>query len=901
MLQRIHANFHPQVIASLKWLAFSILPLTIDQLAEIFVLPSTFSDGFDKMSRLFSSLDVVKYFPGLIITEERYIWDITTKSDMVFKEQNRTILCVRLAHFSIKEYLTSARILQSPASMFAFTEIDAHMHIGRWSLAYHLHISSTTEIWDRIEYTLRAYASRNWAEHIEVIPQASWPPEVLRDAFLSLSVRSRSLLNMIETNASQSIWIRQPYIYTASRGFHQLTEILISRGTGINKYITQDELNMGLCFSILYRRKTIVELFLEKGAQMDNCLEIAAKRGDATIVGLLLNHGAKTNALAGELESALRATLWDGHLDILKILLSRGADINCPFNKKDCMTHLTLMSSTPNPVDCLRFLFDSGAGINMEENQSLAAALYVAIHLKKYEASRLLLDRGANLNELAGQLGFPLQAAICHQDHIRVDFEFIKVLLDHGADPNAQGGTYNTAFQATCAEMRSNNYVDMIKVIRLLFDRGADVSIQGGKYGTALQAACYNSNVPIAVIKDLLKNGADVNAQGGLFGNALQAACQRSFLYGDNEVQKRALEVVQLLLDREANADAQGGYYGTALQAACARKNEEVVRLLIDRGVNVNAQGGRYGTALQTACATGNLDIVHILLKEGANVNIEAGYHGTALEAACARGHTEVARVLLGHGANVHMGNNGALCAAALSREDDLVALLLDHGADVNTSHGSHGSPLHALLQREGNINKRQAEKDVGLLDSYEELRRYNPDWAKRVQLLLKLGADPNLVAGEYGTALQAACAVGGFSLYDEERDMYYGAAGPKLLLELCPNINVNIPGGLFGSALQAAAYSGQTPTISLLISRGAHVNSRGGEYGSALNAAIIACNWDIVQILLDAGATPDCHILPEPDEEWLQRVLEGDGQGGVERYRKFWEVEKAEREVSAD
>lgn len=80
-------------------------------------------------------------------------------------------------------------------------------------------------------------------------------------------------------------------------------------------------------------------------------------------------------------------------------------------------------------------------------------------------------------------------------------------------------------------------------------------------------------------------------------------------------------------------------------------------------------------------------------------------------------------------------------------------------------------------------------------------------------------------------------------------------------------------------------------------------MNARGGKYGSALNAAVVAGNWDTVEVLLDAGATPDCHILSEPDEEWLQRVLEDKDydQGGVERYRKFWEVEKAERKVSAN
>lgn len=710
-------------------------------------------------------------------------------------------------------------------------------------------------------------------------------------------------------------------------GFRQLTEIFISSSVGVGRYLTQVDVDEGLSWATSYREKAVVKLFLDKGAQIHDCLEIAARRGDAAIVGLLLNHGAEIPALAGKLKSALRSALWGGHLDVLKLLVNRGADVNSPFDKTEYMPHLEY---TPHPgsslvnnldlhiVDCLRFLFDNGAGINMKDSTSLAAALYVAIHVGARRAFQLLLDRGAHVNELAGEKGYPLQAAT---DSIG-DAEFIKDLLDRGADPNAQRGIYNTALQFACVNISAHKSEKMIQIIELLVNGGADVSIQGGKYGTAIQAACYNRNMPIAAVKYLLEKGADVNVQGGHYGNALQAACQRNSVSVNKDfelqVRERTLEIVQLLLDRGADVHAEGGYYGTALQAACAREYEDVVHLLIDRGVNVNAQGGRYGTALQAACATGNLTIVYLLLKKGARVNIEAGYYGTALEAACARSHTQVARVLLEHGADVHLGSNGAWYAAALSQDDDLVKLLLDHGAAMSDSRSSHSSPLHALLQHRRrllhallrqrrrlirNTNVQQEEEDVDELDAYVEIGRYGSKWINRVKLLLKHGADPNLEVGEYGTALQAACTVKALVPYGLGRDMFYGTAGPKLLLELCPSIDVNVPGGLFGSALQAAAYSGQTPTIGLLLSRGARVNARGGRYGSALNAAVIAGNWDIVEVLLDAGATPDCHILSEPDEEWLQRVLEDedDGQGGVERYRRFWEVEKAEREVSAD
>jgi ankyrin repeat protein len=58
--------------------------------------------------------------------------------------------------------------------------------------------------------------------------------------------------------------------------------------------------------------------------------------------------------------------------------------------------------------------------------------------------------------------------------------------------------------------------------VGLLLERGADVNAQGGGYGNALQAASYMGHE--AIVGLLLENGADVNTQGGTFGTALQAA-----------------------------------------------------------------------------------------------------------------------------------------------------------------------------------------------------------------------------------------------------------------------------------------------------------------------------------------------------------------------------------------
>jgi ankyrin repeat protein len=206
-----------------------------------------------------------------------------------------------------------------------------------------------------------------------------------------------------------------------------------------------------------------------------------------------------------------------------------------------------------------------------------------------------------------------------------------RLLLERGADVNAQGGVYGNALQAASREGYE-------AVVRLLVDKGADVNAQGGEYGNALQVASSGGHE--AVVQLLLDKGADVNAQGGEYGNALQAASWRG---------REA--VVRLLVDKGADVNAQGGWYGNALQAASSDGNEKIVKLLVDKGADVNAQGGEYGNALQAASREGYEAVVRLLLDKGADVNAQGGHYGNALQAASWRGHEAVVRLLVDRGA----------------------------------------------------------------------------------------------------------------------------------------------------------------------------------------------------------------------------------------------------------
>ncbi|UKZ90608.1 uncharacterized protein TrAFT101_005614 [Trichoderma asperellum] len=888
--------------------------LTLGQLSEIFILRLHGDVVIDEAERLFSPEDILKYFSGLIVTQ---------------KGRN-SVIEVRLVHFSLKEYFISTRIVES-APAFAFTEIEAHISIGRSCLAYLAQFS--TKIARQFQHQvsgLAKYMLDYWMIHLEEIPCARWPPKMAQDAALVLGAHSQSFLNQLLNqlginrefhNVNIPDFLRlQSYGYTAWLGLCRSTQMLVSQE--LNAYSTQEDL--------------------------DVALQYAASEGNIEAMKTLLEAGADANAEGEKWGSALLAAASKGKLSALELLVKFGANVNDPSERGRCL----LTSIKEEPIQCLKFLLDSGADIDMQ-GSSDGTALYKAIGSNRFSLCKLLLERNANVNAVGGEYYTPLQRT-CIRGGVPQILHWVETLLERGADPNIRGGELGTALQAVCR----HGAAGMISVVQLLIEHGADVNIRGGLYGSAFNAAASSmSSEAVQIMKLLVDNGAEIDQQGdGELGAALHIACNEG-----------STETVRWLLDNGADVNEESGRFATPLQAAVAgepwdREQEvlDIVELLMERGARVNQQGGEYGTALQAAFWKWDADerLRGLLLEHGADVNIKGGKYGSVLAAACGNRQlgVESVRLLLDRGADVNAdgGEYGSALIAACVRprgEDavEMVQLLLDHGANVNTEGGIYGTALAAacthgashgvslgvvslLLERGADPRRRDclAWHMAALLDSsdavpildlfldhidinhvHEEygtaLHAAIECWSlsydhlmplryETARLLLERGADADIMAGEFGFPLQAACAAEyrpkPYGQYFTDID--YPCVKTKLLLEQRPNINVNAQGGIFGTALQAAAYSGQTASVRLLLDNKADCNLRGGKYGSAFNAAIIRGNWHIVEILLKAGATPDCRLQAEPDKEWLQRVREEDGRGAYERYMKFWEVQSA-------
>jgi ankyrin repeat protein len=132
------------------------------------------------------------------------------------------------------------------------------------------------------------------------------------------------------------------------------------------------------------------------------------------------------------------------------------------------------------------------------------------------------------------------------------------------------------------------------------------------------------------------------------------------------------------------------------------------------------------------------------------------------------------------------------------------------------------------------------------------------------VRSLLDQGEDINARGGLYGTALQAAASK---LLKDREVELprrgSWGSktAKPSELHEevvrilIARGADVNIQDGIWDTALQAAALENNQGMVELLLRHGARTDLEGGRFGSALQAAAQTGNMTIMQLLLQNGA----------------------------------------------
>ena len=212
-----------------------------------------------------------------------------------------------------------------------------------------------------------------------------------------------------------------------------------------------------------------------------------------------------------------------------------------------------------------------------------------------------------------------------------------------------------------------------IEAAELLLQHGADINGRNRDSNTALHLAVFLGRAEIAEL--LIKNGADVNTRNG------DGATPTDLLTVPWEMTK---------------------FLSRPLGIKLEQKEVEAGKAKIAKMLNVsNPTEGENAFSVETiwdAASNGNLNVVKQAIANGMDVDMkEPKSGGTLLSTAALMGHTEIVALLLEHGADVNARSKDggtALHAAAFLGRAETVKLLLDRGADTTLRHKMGGTAI---------------------------------------------------------------------------------------------------------------------------------------------------------------------------------------------------------------
>lgn len=155
-----------------------------------------------------------------------------------------------------------------------------------------------------------------------------------------------------------------------------------------------------------------------------------------------------------------------------------------------------------------------------------------------------------------------------------------------------------------------------VDYVKRLLDKGADVNVRDEDGNTALIIAISFGNSDVAEM--LLKKGADVNAKNKSGETALMAATS-TYFYNPS--------LVIMILDGGADINARAEDGVTALMLAVRNNHVDAVKSLLTKGADISLEDDNGDTALASAEKDGNPLIIS-LLKPGPEASREVNEPG---------------------------------------------------------------------------------------------------------------------------------------------------------------------------------------------------------------------------------------------------------------------------------
>jgi hypothetical protein len=421
----------------LQCLTVAVRPLLVEELAELL--------AFDFQASSSGGIPMLKEDWRWDDQEEAVLSTCSSLISIIPRDDSRV---VQFSHFSVKEYLTSSRVAQSPHGEVSRFHIDlepAHTIMVQACLATLLQQDGNAGNSDAKVSPLLKYAAQHWADHAQFDKVSPRVREGMDDLFDSSQPHFAAWLQAHDIDESWHAFspgspdsVGSPLYYAAFCGFYDMAERLIMKHP--EQVNARGGRNLFPLPAALYKRHLrVANLLCRHGAVVDvqgtyesTPLAAASWHGQLDVMRWLLDHGAGANTLSVYCITPLIMAACGTHLEAVQVLLEHNADINSQDSDGETALYWVVGRSEGKAVDIVRRLLEHGANPNICDNDH-KTPLHKASSYGQLEVARLLLSYGAKVDEKdkSGWTPFRMAASSGHD-------EMTKLLVEHGAVPLSQ-------------------------------------------------------------------------------------------------------------------------------------------------------------------------------------------------------------------------------------------------------------------------------------------------------------------------------------------------------------------------------------------------------------------------------------------------------------------------------
>ncbi|HDR88151.1 MAG TPA: hypothetical protein ENN63_00795 [Bacteroidetes bacterium] len=219
-------------------------------------------------------------------------------------------------------------------------------------------------------------------------------------------------------------------------------------------------------------------------------------------------------------------------------------------------------------------------------------------------------------------------------------------------------------------------------------------------------------------VKKFIAEGADVNVQDDMMGYTPLSLAITANHPG----------MVRMLIDAGANINHRDKIYGySPLMQALNQSHTEMAKILLEAGADITVRGNNGATALMVA-AMNSREMTEQLLEKGADISTRS-VNGTGVLTNCVMGiitgrvPAGLAEFLISRGAEVdevnttdYYGGYTPLFWAVEDHHEELVRLLIRHGANVNARAANGKTPL-SIAREAGYTDMVEILKTAGAVE----------------------------------------------------------------------------------------------------------------------------------------------------------------------------------------